>query len=77
MVWILNGIWKPEAQPFEFRTNGRQPFFYKPFEIWVVGPIALAIAKARPFENLTILISTFKKLGFQMDEFQMPIVYVY
>ena len=22
MVWILKGIWNPEAQPFEIRTNG-------------------------------------------------------
>ena len=37
MVWILNGIWNPEAQTFEIRTNGRH--FVKnhlktgPFEI--------------------------------------------
>ena len=23
MVWIVNGIWNPEAQPFEIRSNGR------------------------------------------------------
>ena len=32
MVWILNGIWNPEAQPFEILTNDRH-FVKKTFEI--------------------------------------------
>ena len=32
MVWISNGIWNPEAQPFEIWTNGRH-FVKKPFEM--------------------------------------------
>ena len=65
MVWILNGILNLEAQPFEIQTNGRH--FVKnhlksgqkhPDFEWsgflMVGTIAIAIAKARPFENRTI-----------------------
>ena len=53
MVWILNGVWNPEAQPFEIWTNGR--LFVKNhlkfgqkwpnFEwsgFWMVGTIAMA-----------------------------------
>ena len=32
MVQISNGIWNPETQPFEIRTNGHH-LVKKPFEI--------------------------------------------
>ena len=40
----------------------------------MVGHFGYAIAKAEPFENLTILNSTFKKSGFEMVGFQIPTV---
>ena len=45
MVWILNGIWNPDAQPFEIRTNGcifsvcNPDFEWSRFQM--VGSIAL------------------------------------
>ena len=66
MAWILNGIWNLETHPSEIQTNGPH-FAQKPFEIprqecpdfeWsgfqMVETIAIAIAKARPCDNLTI-----------------------
>ena len=40
----------------------------------MVGTIAIAIAKAQPFENQTIWNLTFKKSRFQMVGFQIPTV---
>ena len=37
MVWILNGIWNPEAWPFEIQTKGQ----------------LLAVVLSKPFEILT------------------------
>ena len=77
MVWILNRIWNPEARPFRIWTSGRHfvknhlksgqkclHFEWSGFQM--VGTIAVAIAKARPFENRTIWNPTFEKTGFQM-----------
>ena len=55
MVWILNGTWKPEVQPFEIWTKGShyvKSIFKSGF--WMVGTIVIAVAKARPFEKWTI-----------------------
>ena len=38
------------------------------------GTIALAIAKAYPFENQIIWNQTFKKFGFQIGGWQIPTV---
>ena len=66
MVWISNGIWNPEAQPFEIRTNGRH-FVKNHLKSGQKRPdFEWLIAKARPFENRTIWNPTFKKSGFQM-----------
>ena len=52
MVRILNGIWNPEAQPFEMQTNGKQSL---DLEWSCFGMVeTLATAKDRPFENGTI-----------------------
>ena len=86
MVWILNGIWNPEAQSFEIRTNGchfiinrlksRQkcPDF-KWSSFWIVGTIA--IAKAWPFENRLSKVQISNVSGFQMVRFQIPTVFVW
>ena len=88
MVRFWNGIWNPEAQPFEIRTIGNhlnpdklQPFCQKLFEIrtkmswlWMVWTTALAISKDRPFEYHPIWNPTFKS-GFQMVRFQIPTVF--
>ena len=66
MVWISNGIWNPEAQPFENRPR------HFVFTIW--NPVfcpdlewsCFQMAKSRPFENQTIWKPTFKKVGFQI-----------
>ena len=42
----------------------------------MVGTRAIAIAKAQPFENLTISNPTFKKSGFQMVGLQISTVLV-
>ena len=75
LVWISNGIWNSEAQPFEVRTNGRH-FFQnqlksgqkRPDFEWsgfqMFGTMTIAIAKTRPFENQTIWNPTLKKSGF-------------
>ena len=42
----------------------------------MVGTRAIAIAKAQPFENLTISNLTFKKSGFQMVGLQISTVLV-
>ena len=60
MVQILNGIWKPEAQPFEIRTNGchcvqnhlRSIQKCLDFECWM--------AKTGPFEIWPSKIPDFK-----------------
>ena len=61
MIRILNGIWNPEVQPFEIRTN-LSHFFENHFKsgqlcqdfkwsgFWMVGTTSIAIAKAWPFE---------------------------
>ena len=68
-VWISNGTWNPEAQPFKIKTNGghvgrhfvknhlKSRHKHPDFEwsgLQMVGTIALAITKAVPFENWTI-----------------------
>ena len=92
MVQISNGIWNLEAQPFEICTYGRH--FVKnhlksgqkhlDFEwssLWMVDTIAIAIAKAPPYETRTICNRTFKMSGFQMFQdfkkldFLIPTVY--
>ena len=60
IVWISNGIWNPEVQPFEIRC----PFVKNHFKFGHF--IAIAIAKDQLFENRTIWNLTFKKSGFQM-----------
>ena len=73
MVWDLKSgslnIWN---------LNKWQPFCQKPFEIltkisecqmvgfWMVGTIAVAKAKAQPFENQTFWNPILKKSGFQI-----------
>ena len=42
---------------------------------WMVETIGIAIAKAGPFENLTIWNQTFKKSRFQKYRFQIPTVF--
>ena len=72
MVWISNGIWNPEAWPFENQINGRHfvknhlksgqehpDFEWSSFQ--TVG--IKAIAKAWPFENQTIFNLTFNILN--------------
>ena len=77
MVQISNLIWNSKAQPFEIRTNGchfiknhlksRQKHIdFEWSSFWMVGTIAIAIAKAQPFENWTTWHPTFKKSRFQM-----------
>ena len=77
MVRIWKGIWNPLAQPFEIWTSGRHfvnnhlKYGQKyPNLEWssfrMVGTIAIAQAKARPFENPTIWNRTFNKSGCQM-----------
>ena len=86
MVWISNGIWNLESHSFEVRTNGRHfdknhlkfrqkrpDFEWSGFQM--VGTIAIAIGKARLFENWTIWNTTSKKSGFQMVGFQIPTVF--
>ena len=78
-VWILNGIWNPEAQPFDIWTFGRH--FVKNHlkswqNIWIsnglvfkwleLGTVARAISKAQPFGNRTNWNPIFKMSGFQM-----------
>ena len=85
MVQISNGIWNPEAQPFEIRTkcchffknhlkSGEKVLILNGQVFQMVGTLALAIAKAWPFENRTIWNPRFKKSGFQMVKFQIPTV---
>ena len=86
MVRISNGIWNPEAQPFEIWTNGSH--FVKPFEIQtkmsefrMIGTVVIAMAKARTFLKLDHLKSDLQKVWisnvsrFQMVKFQIPTVY--
>ena len=75
MFWILNGIWNSEAQPFD--PDKWAPFCQKPFEILLkmssfqmFGTMAVAIAKAQPFENWTTWNLTFKKSRYQMFPFK-------
>ena len=72
----LNGIWNPEAQPFEIQTNGCH-FVKKHFKCgqkgpdfeWsgfqMVGTVAMATNKARPFEYQTIWITDHMKSDLQ------------
>ena len=74
-----------QAQPFEILTNGRHfvknhlksglkhPDF-KWSGFWMVGTIAITIAKTQPFDNRTIWNPTYKKSRFQMVGFQIPSV---
>ena len=72
MVWISNGIWSPEAKPFEIRTKW-PPFCQKPFEIQTnISGFWMTIAKDQPFENWTIWNPTFNKSGFWMVRFPDP-----
>ena len=70
MVQISNGIWNPEAQPFEIRTKGGH-FVKKPrpdlewFGFQVVGTKSIAIAKARPFE-----IQSSRRPDFKWSDFR-------
>ena len=83
MVWIWNGIWNPEAQPFEIWTNGchfvknhlksRQKcpdFEWSGF--WMVGTIAAAIAKTWPFEICSLQSLNFKCLGISNGRISDP-----
>ena len=76
MVWILMWIWNLDTQQFEIQTNGcnfvknhlksRQKcpnFEWSSFRM--DGTIAIAIAKARPFEKRTIWNIIFNKSGLQ------------
>ena len=62
MVWILNGIWNSEAQPFKIWANnchfvknhlkfGKKTSRFQMVWFQMVVTIAIAIAKARPFES--------------------------
>ena len=64
MVWILNGIWNPEAQSFEIQIEMSR--------FRMVGTIS--IAKAWPFKNRIFLNLIFKMSGFWMFRFQNPTV---
>ena len=69
MVWILNGIWISESQPFEIQTKGLnfEKTIWNPDKIvkwsgfWMVGTNTIAVAKARPIGNWTIWNPTLKK----------------
>ena len=64
MVWILNGIWHLEAQPFEIWTNSNHcAKNHLKSGFWMVG--TKAICKAQPIENRNIWNPTFKKSRFQ------------
>ena len=76
MVWILNGIWNQEAQPFEFQTNGRH--FVKnhlksgqKVHFWMVGP---TIWKPDHLKSDLQKVQIWYVSGFQMDRFQIPTV---
>ena len=78
--WVANGldgIWNLKAQPFEIQRNcchfvksylksEQKCLNFKWSSFCMVGNIAIAISKAWPFENQTILNPTFKMSGFQM-----------
>ena len=80
--WVSNGpdfkgdlnsgsltIWKPDKWLLFCKNHLNSGQKHPDFEwsgLWMVWTLALAIDKARPFENRTIWNSTFKKSGFQM-----------
>ena len=83
MVRIWNGILNPEAQPFEIRTNSRHfvknhlKSGYKPLDFeWLgfqmVGTIATAKAKARPFEIRPSKSPNFKWSDFRSQLYLDP-----
>ena len=89
MVWISNGIWNPEVQPFEIRHHfvrnqlkSRQKcldFEWSGFQI--VGTIVIAIAKVDhlktgQFENQPSKSPDSKCFWISNGRFQMPTVFV-
>ena len=73
MVWILYGIWNPEAQPFKIRTNGsyfvrnhlksRQKWPYFEWSGFLMfETIAIAIAAVRPCDKLNHLKDDLQKV---------------
>ena len=70
-------IWNPNKWPPFVKNHLKSGQICLGFErsgFQMVGTVAIAIAKARPFENHTILNLTCKKYGFQMVRFQIPTV---
>ena len=83
--WVTNGLdfeWHLKSGSTTiWNLDKWPPFCQKLFQIgtkmsgfWMVRTIAIAMAKAWPFENRTIKNPTSKKFGFQMVGFQIPIV---
>ena len=60
MVWVLNGIWNPKAQPFEIPT--------KMSTFWMVGTRPVTEGIAWPFENRTIWNQVFKIQDFKYSQ---------
>ena len=83
-VWIWNGIWNPEAQPFEIWTNGCHLFKnylksgkkcpdFDRFGFGMVGTITIAIAKVRPFEIRPSKSPDFNFLDLKWSDFRSPL----
>ena len=74
MVWITNGIWNPEALPFEIRTYGchfvknhLKSIWTNTSGFWMVWfSIGWDLSIAWPFENQTTWSLTFKKSRIEM-----------
>ena len=68
MVQISSGMWNPEAQLFEIRTNGSH-FVKNHLKSWQKRQdfewSYFGMTKARPFENRTIWNPTSKMSGFK------------
>ena len=73
MVWISNGIWNPEAQAFEIRTNGRH-FVKNHLKSGQKCPdFEWLIAKARPFKADHLKIWPSKSPDFKGLDFRSPL----
>ena len=65
--WVLKSMGYVLNRPFKTIWNlDKNVRILNGPVFWIVGTKAIAIAKALPFENLTIWNPTFKKSGFQM-----------
>ena len=70
--WSKRG-WVEKGLDLKWNLKSRSPTIWNPdFEwscFWMVGTIAIATAKAQPFENRTIGNQTFKRLYFKWSDF--------